>query len=258
MLHYCVRFHSKRGLPMTNQRVTILDIPFMNVSFDDMVSLISGRIAEERRTFIVTANPEIVMETERDYAYKSYVLNADYVVPDGNGVLWAADFLKKPILERIAGYDLMVRLLELSSIRGWKVYLLGGSEDVNLKAAQAIERDYPGIKLVGRHHGFFDWNEDKLQEEIQELQPDIVLVALGVPKQEKWIAEHLSSFSKGIFIGVGGSIDVLAGEVKRAPDIWIKFKLEWLYRLLRQPTRWRRMLSIPKFMLKIFQVRLRK
>lgn len=243
---------------MTNQRVTILDIPFMNVYFDEMVSLISGRIVEERRTFIVTANPEIVMETEKDYDYKSYVLNADYVVPDGNGILWAANFLKEPLFERIAGYDLMVKLLQLSNIRGWKVFLLGGREDVNLKAAQAIEKDYPGIKLVGRHHGFFDWNEDKLQREIQMSQPDIILVALGVPKQEKWIAENLSYFSKGIFIGVGGSIDVLAGEVKRAPEIWIKLRLEWLYRLLKQPTRWRRMLSIPKFMLKIFQVKLRK
>jgi N-acetylglucosaminyldiphosphoundecaprenol N-acetyl-beta-D-mannosaminyltransferase len=104
--------------------------------------------------------------------------------------------------------------------------------------------------IAGSHHGFFDWNKNTISEEIRASEPDIVFVALGFPKQEKWIAENISNFTKGLFIGVGGSIDVLAGEVKRAPEIWQKTNLEWFYRLLKQPSRWRRMLALPQFQLK--------
>ncbi|WP_231687827.1 WecB/TagA/CpsF family glycosyltransferase [Bacillus sp. FJAT-27251] len=225
----------------------------MRSRFDDMVELIVGRLLNRQKTFIVTANPEIVMHAKKHENYREAVKKADYVVPDGYGIILASRILDRPIPERVTGYDLTIRLLELSNQHQWKVYLLGGSEEVNAAAAENIREAYPNAQLVGKHHGFFDWKESKIPTEIGELQPDIVLVALGVPRQELWIASHLDQYSHGIFIGVGGSIDVLAGTVKRAPKAWQALRVEWLYRLLKQPSRWRRMLALPEFVMEVFR-----
>ncbi|WP_075982973.1 WecB/TagA/CpsF family glycosyltransferase [Bacillus massilinigeriensis] len=231
--------------------VDILGIPFVSTSFDHMASLLSERVERKEKTFVVTANPEIVMFAKEDDTYESYLESADYIVPDGNGILLAGKILHKPVEERITGYDLTVELLSRGNKNGWKVYLLGGQEEVNQKAVANIKLTYPNVQVVGSHNGFFDWADDDIQQQISSTEPDLVFVALGVPKQEKWIAENLNRFSKGIFIGVGGSIDVIAGEVKRAPMFWQRLKLEWLYRLLKQPSRWRRMLALPRFVIKV-------
>lgn len=235
--------------------IEILGINFISTSFRHMVEILTKKIEDNEKTFVVTANPEIVMYSLEDEDYRNNVALADYVVPDGNGILLAGKLLHKPVEERITGYDLTVELLTLGNATGWKVYLLGGKEEVNVKAVNHIRKTYPNVKVVGSHNGYFDWKDDSIQNEILNTEPDIVLVALGFPKQEKWIAEHLNSFSKGIFIGVGGSIDVLAGEVKRAPMIWQRLKLEWFYRLLKQPSRWRRMLALPRFVIKVMNHR---
>ncbi|MFB6468923.1 WecB/TagA/CpsF family glycosyltransferase [Cytobacillus sp. Hz8] len=235
--------------------VDILGIPFVSTSFQQMASLLSQKIEKKEKTFIVTANPEIVMYTQEDAEYEKYVQLANYVVPDGNGILLAGKILHTPLEERITGYDLTVELLTKGNQCGWKLYLLGGREEVNQKAVANIKKTYPNIEVVGHHNGFFDWKDDAIQTEILHTKPDLVLVALGMPKQEKWIAENIANFSQGIFIGVGGSIDVLAGEVKRAPLFWQRLKIEWLYRLLKQPSRWRRMLALPRFVIKVFKHR---
>ncbi|WP_121611006.1 WecB/TagA/CpsF family glycosyltransferase [Mesobacillus foraminis] len=236
---------------MLKNYVTILGIPFINKTFEEMADIIVDRIERKKKTFLVTANPEIVMHTLQSEDYKQAVLRADFVVPDGVGILVGSQIMQEPISERVTGFDLTVRLLELSNRNGWSLYLLGGREEVNKTAAENIMAKYPNAVLAGRHHGFFDEKNTKIQEEIAELKPDIVLVALGFPRQERWIADHIDTFAHGIFIGVGGSIDVLAGTAKRAPEIWQKLNIEWLYRLVKQPSRWRRMLALPAFVFEV-------
>ena len=238
-----------------NDYVNILGITFITKRFEEMVSLLADRVASKEKTFIVTANPEIVMHAKKHDDYMEAIKDADYIVPDGHGIILASRMLNTPIQERVTGYDLTIRLLELSNQNNWSVYLLGGKEEVNAAAAANIEKRYPQLTLVGRHHGFFDWQDDKVPSEIERLQPDIVLVALGVPRQELWTATHIDRFRHGIFIGVGGSIDVLAGTVKRAPKIWQTLRVEWLYRLFKQPSRWRRMLALPEFVLEVLKMK---
>jgi N-acetylglucosaminyldiphosphoundecaprenol N-acetyl-beta-D-mannosaminyltransferase len=189
--------------------------------------------------------------------YKNTIQSADMVVPDGYGIILASKILSTPIIERVAGYDLMIRLLEHGNEKKLKIYLLGGREETNQKAVTNISKQFPDIQIVGSHHGFFDWDKNTITDEIKAASPDLIFVALGFPRQEKWIANNLSKFSKGLFMGVGGSIDVLAGEVQRAPEFWQKLNLEWFYRLISQPSRWRRMLAIPRFLIRIFKLKLR-
>lgn len=239
---------------MNKKTVNILGVDFINKHFDGMVDIISRKIVEEQKTFIVTANPEIVMHAYKDKEYYNIINKADYVVPDGYGIILASKILKNPLEERVTGYDLTISLLEKANRQGWSIYLLGGQEEVNALATKNITEKYPKVKIAGRHHGFFDLKDPEIVNDIKDKRPDIVLVALGFPRQEKWIGEHYEEFTKGIFMGVGGSIDVLAGTVKRAPLMWQKLKVEWLYRLLKQPSRWRRMLALPDFMIKVIKL----
>ncbi|MGG1398811.1 WecB/TagA/CpsF family glycosyltransferase [Bacillus salipaludis] len=235
--------------------VNILGINFLNKGFNEVVELLSERIAKGIKTFVVTANPEIVMYARENLDYKNIVQEADYVVPDGSGIILAAKILNTPIQERVTGYDLTVRLLELANQNRWRIYLLGGKEETNKKAVANICKQYPHLVMAGSHNGYFKGKENKIADEIKAANADIVFVALGFPRQEKWISAHYATFSKGIFMGVGGSIDVLAGEVKRAPLVWQKLNLEWFYRLMKQPSRWRRMLALPRFLVEILKVK---
>ena len=235
--------------------VDILGIDFLNKGFNEVIDFLTERIHKNEKTFVVTANPEIVMYARENQEYKKIVQTADFVVPDGSGIILAAKILNEPLQERVTGYDLMIRLLELANQNQWRIYLLGGQEEINQKAVANIRKQFPNAVLAGSHNGFFNWEENTIQEEIQFTEPDIVFVCLGFPRQEKWIAENLVHFSKGIFIGVGGSIDVIAGEVKRAPEVWQKMNLEWFYRLMLQPSRWRRMLALPRFLIQILKIR---
>ena len=166
--------------------------------------------------------------------------------------------LGQPLPERVTGYDTMIDLLTLGDKQQWKIYLLGAQQETLEKAVSNINANYPQIQIVGAHNGFFDWESNDIQREIQQSQPDLIFIALGVPRQEKWIADNLHLFEKGIFIGVGGSFDVIAGTVQRAPEIWQKVNLEWLYRLLKQPSRFGRMMSLPKFAIRILKEKLTK
>lgn len=226
-----------------------MEIPFINCSQKKfMQERVRPLLENDEKCFIVTANPEIVMETRRNNTYKKFVQSANYVVPDGIGILLAAKRKKEPLYERIAGFDLMNDLLQVAEKENFSCFFLGASAEVNEQAVKEIKKKHPKLKVAGAHHGYFDVNDTSVMEQVKETNPDIVFVALGFPKQEEWIARHSSNFSKGVFIGVGGSFDVFAGNVKRAPEIWIKCNLEWLYRLLKQPFRIKRMLPIIQFM----------
>ncbi|MCD1160563.1 WecB/TagA/CpsF family glycosyltransferase [Peribacillus castrilensis] len=241
---------------MTEKFVEILTIPFIDSNMDEFMNgMIYPRLMNQEKTFVVTANPEIVEYANEHQDYKDIIISADYITPDGVGIIMASKWLNQPLQERITGFDLMNELFQVADEKALKVYLLGAEENVIEAAALKVKELYPGLELVGYNHGYIDIKDDTLPKSIAELEPDIILTALGFPRQEKWVSRHYALFNKGLFMGVGGSFDVLAGKVNRAPVFWQKMRLEWLYRLIQQPSRWKRMLALPRFVLKVRRLR---
>ncbi|MGE7183704.1 WecB/TagA/CpsF family glycosyltransferase [Peribacillus sp. NPDC006672] len=241
---------------MTEKFVEILSIPFIDSNMDEFMNgMIYPRLMNQEKTFVVTANPEIVEYANEHQDYKDIIISADYITPDGIGIIMASKWLNQPLQERITGFDLMNELFRVADEKALKVYLLGAEEHVIEAAALKAKELYPGLELVGYNHGYIDIKDDSLAKSIAELEPDIILTALGFPRQEKWVSRHYPLFKKGVFMGVGGSFDVLAGKVNRAPVFWQKMRLEWLYRLIQQPSRWKRMLALPRFVFKVRRLR---
>lgn len=232
--------------------VNILNIPFLNTTKDQLLrDYLAPRLNTAQKTFVVTANPEIVMETKENVEYSHAIQSADYIVPDGIGIIFAAKMQKTPLLERIPGVELMADLLNYANDHQLCCYFLGATEDINQRAVSKIQQQYPNLIVGGRQHGYFDFNDGSIAEHVAKTSPDIIFVALGLPRQEKWIAQSIDKFDKGLFIGVGGSFDVFAGAVKRAPDRWVRFNLEWLYRIIQQPSRIFRAFSLVKFVVHV-------
>ncbi|MBC6315835.1 WecB/TagA/CpsF family glycosyltransferase [Listeria grandensis] len=232
------------------QTVDILGIPFYNVSQSTFVDELIEAAANQERRFVVTANPEIVMHTKQDMAFNHAVLQADYIVADGIGVVKAAKSIGKPLEGRVTGFDTMLGLLQKANEMKMSVYFVGAKPNVIKKLVKHVEQDYSDIDIVGARDGYFLASEaEAVADDIFQSKADFIFLALGFPRQEKWISSHIEKFNKGIFIGVGGSFDVLSGCTKRAPEFWVKSNLEWLYRILSQPRRWRRALAIPKFVM---------
>lgn len=238
--------------------VNILNIDFVSIQSNELIKDLSERINRDRQTFIVTANPEIVMHANKNSEYLSIVNSAEYVIADGYGVILGSKILGNGIPERIAGFDLMTALLAKGNDEGWSVYFLGAKEEVISKAVGKIKEQFPHLKIVGWQNGYTDVNSIEFQKDIASKKPDMIFVGLGFPAQEKWIAKSLPFFEKGLFMGVGGSFDVWAGAVKRAPEVWQNLHLEWLYRLIQQPKRWRRMAVLPLFVIKVIKERLKR
>lgn len=233
--------------------VKIMGIPFLHTDQQSFVDLLDHRIEQSKRTFVITANPEVVMKANKDKDFWQCMHSATYVVADGIGIVKAAALLNQPLPERVTGFDTMIHLLKLANQKQYRIFLLGAQKDTLLKTASAIESQYPDLEIVGMQDGYFDWKSNQVAESIADLKPDITFVALGCPRQETWIANNLSKFNEGIFIGVGGSFDVIAGTVKRAPRVFQRLNVEWLYRLLKQPSRWKRMLALPQFVICILK-----
>lgn len=236
----------------TNQTVSIMDVNFLNTTQKEFLEkCLFPRLKDQEKCFVVTANPEIVMKTKIDTQYKQSIKKADYVIPDGIGIIMAAKYMKKPLQERVAGSDLTFELLSYAETQDLSCYFLGSAEQVNKKVVLEVQKLYPNLRVAGSHHGFFDLDDPRTVEDVKSTNPDIVFVALGLPRQENWIAKHIDEFNKGLFIGIGGMFDIIAGEVKRAPKFWIKLNLEWLYRLIKQPWRFKRILKVFEFMIRV-------
>jgi len=212
------------------------------------LDIFNHRIKEEKKTFVVTGNPEIVVLANEDPQYMEAIKKADFIVPDGIGIIKASHILKRPLKERVAGFDLMRELLKLAEKEQYTVYLLGAKDETLNKAVRNIKHAFPQIQIVGWHHGYFDLSDESIVHQVLQSDADLIFVGTGFPKQEFWIEQHLGKFRKGFFMGVGGSFDVWAGDVKRAPQFWIDHNLEWLYRLIQQPSRIKRMFALPKFL----------
>ncbi|MBS4223392.1 WecB/TagA/CpsF family glycosyltransferase [Lederbergia citrea] len=234
-------------------KVNILGVKFDHTTKQEMVNQLHDNIKMNKKTFVVTANPEIVMEATMNATFKDTLRDADHIIADGIGVILGAKILKKPLPERIPGIELMEELLQIANQESLNVFFLGSREEVIKKTVRNVKKDYPNLIIGGYHHGFFKENDSQILDMVKRANSDLIFVALGFPKQEYWIQNHIDSFYKGIFMGVGGSFDVLAGTVKRAPAIWRKLNLEWLHRLLQQPSRWKRMIVLPIFVKKVWQ-----
>jgi N-acetylglucosaminyldiphosphoundecaprenol N-acetyl-beta-D-mannosaminyltransferase len=237
------------------QVAKILGVPFSTHGFDETVAYLTDRVLSGEPVHVVTANPEVVMAA-RDSGRLREILQHAFVVPDGIGIIYAAKWTRQPLHERVTGIELMEALMEQANIHGWRVYLLGASPEVSQKAAQTLQQRYPQAQIVGHKDGYFSKQEEKeIAEEIARTKPHLLFVAMGAPRQDEFIYTCWKTLNVPLAMGVGGSFDVIAGHVKRAPIVWQKLHLEWLYRLLRQPSRWRRQLAIPRFVWAVLRER---
>lgn len=221
-------------------------------SAQSFYEILSDNLKNNKKTFVVTANPETFMISEKNEDVRKMLLDKETVmVPDGIGVLKAGKKIGYNIEERITGIDIANELLKFGNEQKKSIYLFGSKQEVIDSMKIVIKEQYPNLKLVGTSNGYVT-DKDKVFDEIVKLEPDIVLVALGIPLQEMLIYKHLNRFKKGIFVGVGGSFDVMSGMKKRAPKIFIKLNLEWLYRIMKEPKRFKRFYnSNVKFILEI-------
>lgn len=237
---------------MSPNKVPILDVNVDSITMDEAVRRVETYMKLKQKSMIATANAEMIMRAGQDGELATILNQADLVVPDGAGTVWAARRLGYFMPERVAGYDLVQRLLSRAPESGAKVYFLGSAPGVALKAKAAAEQNYPGIRVVGARDGYFSQEQEQsVVDEINAASPVLLLVALGVPRQEKWIWRHKDDLKVSVMIGVGGTLDVMAGVVKRAP-VWMqKAKLEWLYRGMLQPRRIGRLMALPRFVLKV-------
>lgn len=241
---------------LTYPKSTLFDISVSTMSMDETVEYLAEAVRTKQAHQVITANPIMMMAALEDPAYMTIMQHAELVVPDGAGVVWAASRLDKPVTERVAGYDLLHELLRKGEPHGWKAYLLGAEPNVIQAAAARLRDMYPGIQIVGERDGYFTDEEDaEVIADIRAKQPDLLFVARSAKNQEPWIGKYKTELQVPVMMGVGGSFDVIAGKVKRAPELWIRLRLEWLYRLLKEPSRWRRMLALPKFMWRVLRVR---
>lgn len=223
----------------------------INVLGINIDNLTMAQAVEKANTFIdgtahavFTPNPEIIMVAQENKEMFDGLNKADMCLPDGIGVVIASKILKTPLKERVPGFDFCCELMKTNK----SFYFFGGKPGVAEKAAQnMIEK---GVNVVGHHHGYFD-DDTEIINDINEKQPDVILVCLGMGKQEKWILNNMKNLKTSILIGAGGSLDVLAGVVERAPEIWQKLNLEWFYRTVKQPSRIPRIMVLPKFILKV-------
>ena len=232
----------------TPTTVPIMGIPIAPMPMAEAAIWISAWVKSHTGRAVFTVNPEIAILARRDPEFAAILRSADLNVADGVGILLAAWLARRTVPARTAGIDLVEHLAAIGDSLGWRVYLLGGATGVAQSAGEALARRHPRLNIVG-------WSapdagpdlDDDTVAAINAARPDLLLVAFGAPRQERWIARNLSRLDIGVAMGVGGSLDFLAGDVPRAPRPLRALGLEWLYRLVRQPWRWRRMLVLPAF-----------
>ena len=234
----------------------------MGVGFDDLtrdgaIALCRKLIEEHRGAYMVTPNPEIVMASWDNRELHEAICNADLVIPDGIGVVKAAKILGTPLKERLPGIEIGEAILEYAAKSGKKVFLLGAKPGGADLAAGKMREMYPGLDICGTNDGYFK-DDSAVIQKINAAKPDFLMVCLGFPKQELWMAQNAPKLDVGLMAGLGGSLDVFAGTVLRAPEKWQKMNAEWLYRCIKEPWRFKRIARLPLFILKAIGKRIRK
>ena len=241
---------SKMNLALLNEclmkdKIRILDVDIDNVSMQKALARIDQMLKTRNHNLIVTPNPEMIIASQNDLDIRNIINTASLAAADGVGLMLAARMLGRKFKERIAGIDLMLKIIDLAEHNNISLFLFGGKQGVADEAAKRIK-----AKVVGTHQGFF-YNDRDVVDLIKRAKPDILFVGLGSPKQEKWASKHFRELGVPLIMCVGGSLDVISGRVKRAPSFMRKIGLEWLWRLILEPKRWRRMLNLPLFLMKV-------
>lgn len=232
-------------------RTRILRQPVDAVKMSDAERLIKTAFLNSSQLKIITLNPEMVVNARKNLEFQAAINNANLIVPDGTGIVWAIKVLKngnKNDLERIPGIELAERILEIANELNKKVVIFGGKKDVLQKAINELKSKSPKLQITKAIDGYQE-NLNEVANELAREKPDLVLVALGSPKQEIWINKHSALFPKSIMIGIGGSLDIWSGSKQRAPEIFRKLNLEWLYRTIIEPKRVIRLIrTVPIFL----------
>lgn len=244
---------------MQRDVVNILGVNIDNVSMSEAVIRVESFLISDKFNMVFTPNAEIVMAARKNPDLMKILNSADLVVPDGVGVVLASKINGNPVKEKVAGFELLKKMLNEADKKGYKIYFLGGKPGIANKAIDNTKSNYKNINFVGSNDGYFSKdNEQEIIDKINNSGADLLVVALGAPKQEYWIYENKNRLKVKAAIGVGGSFDILAGVSKRAPKIFIKLGLEWLYRLLKEPWRYKRMMDLPKFALCVINTKVFK
>jgi len=231
-------FHNK---PST---VDILGIPILSVTIHEALDLIHQAIHNKEHLHIGVVNAAKIVNMKKNPGLREDVLSSDVIFADGASVVWASRILGRPLPERVTGIDLMTGMLDRGNIHGYRVFCFGATEEVSQKVAERIKSDYPNVVLAGRRNGYFSYAEEEtIAQNIADSKADILLVAITSPKKENFLARWSEKMGVTVCHGVGGSFDVMAGKVERAPESWQRLGLEWLYRLKQEPGRlWKRYL----------------
>ncbi len=242
---------------MKIETVSVLGVKVARMSLQQVVEWIRVMVEQGKPRHIVTANAEVIYKAHVEPEYLELLQKSDLVTADGSGVVLAANMLGQPVPERVAGIDLVAEVFELAAEKNWSIYFLGAEPNVVEKAVLHTLEKYPNLQIKGYRDGYYSQEEtEQVVANINKQKPDILLVALGVPKQEVFIQQYLKELDVPLSIGVGGSFDILAGTATRAPAWMQRVGLEWFYRLLKEPRRFKRMLSLPKFVLAVLKQKL--
>ncbi len=228
-------------------RIDVLGVGFDSLTIEEAVTRAKALMTERRAAYVVTPNPEIVMACRERLETMQAVNAADLVLPDGIGVIYGARILGTPLKTKLPGIDFIQALMADMAKEGKSVFLLGAKPGVAEAAAEKLKAQYPGLAVVGTQDGYFK-DDAPVVEAVNAARPDLLLVCLGAPKQELWMQRNQSLLNVGLMAGLGGSLDVFAGNVRRAPKAFQRLGLEWLYRLMKEPKRIGRMMKLPKFL----------
>jgi len=228
-------------LSLSCTTLAVLGVPFHNVTMDETVALIEEQIREGGFHQVATANVDFLKNAMRDKRLRDILCSCDMVVPDGMPIVWMSRLIGPALKERVGGIDLVERLAEVSSRRGYGVFLLGASESCSQRAAKVLKQRFPELRIVGRYspepRPLDEMDHEEILRRVEEAQPEILFVAFGNPKQEEWIAMHRDRLKVPVCIGIGGSLDMLSGTVSRAPGWMQRYGLEWLHRTFQEPKR---------------------
>lgn len=234
-------------------KIEVVGANIDDVTLEEAAEKLSEFLEQDRYSMVFTPNSEMLIEAVKERDFEEILQSGHLVIPDGIGVVIASRFYGTPLRQKVAGIDLMMKLMQKADEQGRAVYLLGGREGVADEAAIRLKEKFNGLVIAGTRNGYFSAEEEEgIVEDINRSGADILLVALGAPKQEKFIYRYRDKLKVKIAMGVGGSLDVLSGRAKRAPEFFRKAGLEWFYRLVKEPWRARRMLRLPKFIILAF------
>lgn len=235
-------------------KIDVMGIRFDNVTMDEAVARAAELIAQEGASYVVTPNAEIAYECLHDEALLALINGADLILPDGSGVVLGAKLLGTPLKQKVAGVEFADHLAGWLAEHGKTLYLLGSKPGVGEQAAEKLRARYPKLQIVGIADGYFQ-SEDDAVAAVNAAHPDVLFVCLGAPKQEQFMRRHQGELQVRLMAGLGGTLDSIAGTVKRAPRWMIRLNLEWLYRLLKQPSRLGRMMRLPKYVIAVLRAR---